>query len=146
MLKRSARVIILLVGLFLVACSSSNQDHIVVKDVWGRPSPMSASNAAFYLAIENKGSAQDALVEASVDICGATELHMSTIDDAGVMSMHQVQQIDVPAGQTLNLEPGGLHIMCIDRQVDLAPGDSVPISLSFTQAGTITVEAEIKEQ
>jgi len=146
MLKRYAPVIILLAGLFLVACNSSNQDSIVVKDVWGRPSPMSTGNAAFYMAIENKGSAQDALVAASVDICSATELHMSTIDDAGVMSMHQVQQIDIPAGQTVTLEPGGQHVMCIGRQVDLASGDSVPISLSFTQAGTITVEAEIKEQ
>jgi copper(I)-binding protein len=36
--------------------------------------------------------------------------------------------------------------MCIDRQADLASGDSVPISLSFSEAGEITVEAEIREQ
>ena len=144
--KRFAPIIILFIGLFLIACGSSNQDGIVVEDVWGRPSPTTAANAAFYLVIKNKGSAQDALVQASADICGATELHMSAIDDAGVMSMQQVSQIDIPAGESVTLEPGGLHIMCIDRLVDLAPGDSVPILLSFSQAGTMTVEAEIREQ
>jgi copper(I)-binding protein len=56
-----------------------------------------------------------------------------------------VQQIDIPAGETVALEPGGLHVMCIDRQADLTPGDRVSISLSFTRAGEIVVEAEISE-
>lgn len=146
MLKRSAPVFFLLVGLLLVGCNSGDRDGIVIEDAWGRPSPKSASNAAFYMTIKNSGAAQDTLVEASIDICGATELHMSTIDDAGVMSMQQVQQIDLPAGETTRLEPGGLHVMCIDRQVDLIPGDSVSISLSLTQGGLITVAAEIREQ
>jgi copper(I)-binding protein len=139
-------IVILLVGLFLSACISGEQDGITVEDIWGRPAPMSATNAAFYMVIKNQGQEQDALVEASIDICDATELHMSSIDDEGVMSMHQVQQVDVPAGENTDLEPGGLHIMCIGRQADLNPGDSVPISLSFTRAGEIIVEAHIKEQ
>ena len=138
--------IVLLAGLLLVACSSGDQDSIIIDDVWGRPSPQMASNAAFYMSIKNEGQALDSLVKASVDICGATELHMSSIDDAGVMSMQQVQQIDILVGETTNLEPGGLHVMCIDRQADLTAGDSVPISLSFAQAGEITVQAEIREQ
>lgn len=144
--KRFKSLFILLIGLLLVACGSDDQNGIVVEDVWGRPSPNSASNAAFYMAVKNSGQARDTLLTATVDVCGATELHMTAIDDAGVMSMQQVQQIDIPAGQTTALEPGGLHIMCIDRQVDFAPGDNVPISLSFSQAGQIAVEAEIRSQ
>lgn len=146
MLKRTIYFLLLMIGLLMVACGSGEQEGIVVEEVWGRPSPNSASNAAFYMAINNDGQEQDTLVEASIDICGATELHMSSIDAAGVMSMQQVQQIDLPAGETTNLEPGGLHVMCIDRQADLNPGDSVPISLSFSQAGELIVEAEIREQ
>ena len=146
MSKRTPLTLVMLIGLSLVACSSGDGGGIDIEEVWGRPSPKSANNAAFYMAIDNAGQEQDTLIEVSIDICGATELHMSSIDDAGVMSMQQVGQIDVPAGETTNLEPGGLHVMCIDRQADLNPGDSVPISLSFTRAGEITVEAEIKEQ
>jgi copper(I)-binding protein len=146
MMKKATLIVALLIGLLLVACDSGDQNGIAIEDVWGRPSPMSASNAAFYMAIENIGQEQDSLIEASIDICEATELHMSMIDDAGVMSMQQVQQIDVLAGETTNLEPGGLHVMCIGRQANLAPGDSVPIVLSFSRAGEITVQAEIREQ
>ena len=146
MLKQSALFIVLFSGFLLVACNSGDQSGIVVEDIWGRPSPKSASNAAFYMAIRNADQEQDSLIEASIDICGATELHMSTIDEDGVMSMQHVRQIDIPAGGTTTLEPGGLHVMCIDRQAELNPGDRVPISLSFTQAGEIIVEAEIREQ
>lgn len=146
MLKRYTPILALLLGLFLVACNTGDQDGIIIEDIWGRPSPMSASNAAFYMTINNPGRAEDTLVEAFIDVCGATELHMSSIDEAGVMSMQQVQQIDIPAGETTVLEPGGLHVMCIDRQVDLNPGDNISIALTFSQAGEITVTAEIREQ
>ncbi len=146
MLKRSMLFIVLFTGFLLVACSSGDQVGLVVEEVWGRPSPMSASNAAFYMEIRNTDQEQDVLMEASVDICGATELHMSSIDGDGVMNMQHVRQIDIPAGGTTALEPGGLHVMCIDRQADLNPGDRVPISLSFKQAGEVVVEAEIREQ
>lgn len=146
MLKRFGLFIILLCSLLLAACGSEDGNGIVVEDVWGRPSPKAASNTAFYMAIRNATQEEDSLIAASVDICGKTELHISTIDDDGVMSMQHVEQIDIPAGETTMLEPGGLHVMCIDRQTDLNPGDSVPISLSFNQAGEMTVEAEIREQ
>jgi len=146
MLTRSISLLVLLIGLLLAACNSADQGGLVVEDVWGRPSPGSASNSAFYMVISNKGQEGESLIAASIDICGATELHVSAMDDAGVMSMQQVQQIDIPTGETITLEPGGFHIMCIGRQADLTPGDTVPISLSFSQAGEITVEAEIREQ
>lgn len=146
MLRRYALFVVLLLSLILVACGSGDQEGIVVDEVWGRPSPSSASNAAFYMAIKNNGQDEDTLIGASIDICGATELHLSSIDDAGVMSMQQVEQISVPAGETSTLEPGGLHVMCIDRQADLTPGDGVIISLSFDRAGEIVVEAVIREQ
>jgi copper(I)-binding protein len=132
--------------MLLVACNASDQDGLVIEDVWGRPSPSSASNAAFYMTIENPSGAEDALVEAFIDVCGATELHISNIDEAGVMSMQQVQQIDIAANETTFLEPGGLHVMCISRRVDLNPDDSIPITLSFARAGEIIVTAEIREQ
>ena len=133
-----------LVGLMLVACGSSEQ--ITVTNLWGRPSPGSAANAAFYLSIHNNGPELEELVAADIDICGQTELHESTIDENSVMSMQHVEKIKVPPGETIHLEPGGLHIMCIDRQADLAPGDSIPITLQFANYGELSVEAEIREQ
>ncbi len=145
-LKRFVLLFILFFGLSLAACDSGDQDSLVVEDVWGRPSPKSASNAAFYLTIHNASQEQDDLITASADVCGRTELHRSSVDEQGVMSMQQVQQIDIAAGEATVLEPGGLHIMCIDRRSEFSSGDRVPITLSFARAGEIVVEAEIKEQ
>jgi copper(I)-binding protein len=133
-----------LVCLVGVACGSSEQ--ITVTDLWGRPSPGSAANAAFYVSIHNNGSALEELVAADIDICGQTELHESTIDENSVMRMQHVEIIRVPPGETIHLEPGGYHIMCIDRQADLDPGDQIPITLHFANYGELSVEAEIREQ
>ena len=145
-MKHLALFVSLPLGLLLAACSVVGGGSLVVEETWGRPSPKSAANAAFYMVIDNSGREDDSLVMASLDICGRTELHLSTIDDDGVMSMRQVQQIEVPAGESIALEPGGLHVMCIDRQVELKPGDRVPMTLSFVNAGEVVVEAEIREQ
>ena len=133
-----------IVSLMPVACGSSEQ--ITVTDLWGRPSPGSAANAAFYVSIHNNGSELEELVAADIDICGQTELHKSTIDENSVMSMQHVEKIKVPPGETIHLAPGGYHIMCFDRQADLAPGDQIPITLQFANYGELSVEAEIREQ
>ena len=145
MLKGFTLILAVMATLFLAACDGADQGGIVIENVWGRPSPKSASNAAFYMDIRNSGQEDDSLVEASVGICGKTELHMSAIDENGVMSMRQVQAIDILDGETVKLEPGGLHIMCIDRQVELNLGDRFPITLLFAGVGEQTVEAEIQE-
>jgi copper(I)-binding protein len=136
----------LLTGLLLAACTAGDQGSLAVEEAWGRPSPKSAANAAFYMVINNSGQENDTLAGASLDICGRTELHLSAIDDDGVMSMQQMQKIDVPAGELVTLEPGGLHVMCIDRQAELNPGDRFPMTLIFVNAGELAVEAEIRER
>lgn len=137
-------LLLVLITLMLVACGSSEQ--VTVTDLWGRPSPMSAANAAFYMSIHNNGSEPEELQAADIDICGRTELHESKIDDNGVMSMHHVEKIDIPPGQTISLEPGGLHIMCIGRQAELVSGEQIPILLEFATLGELEVEADIREQ
>jgi hypothetical protein len=137
---------LLLLGFSLVACSPGGQTTAIVSDVWGRPSPASATNAAFYMNIRNNGTLDDTLTSADAGICDSTELHESEIDDAGVMSMEQVRNIDIPSGESVSLEPGGLHVMCIGLASQLEAGQMVPIELSVRRSGTLHVQAEIKEE
>lgn len=128
----------------LAACNSEYRS-VTVDDAWGRASPAAATNAAFYMTIEG-GSEADTLVSANTDACGITELHVSVMND-GVMSMqHLPEGIDVPAGETVLLEPGSFHVMCIDRQQDFVAGDSVSLTLEFAEAGTTAVEVEIRDE
>lgn len=129
----------------LAACGTNGSQPVSVGDSWGRTSPEAATNAAFYLTIEG-GSEPDTLVSAASEVCGATEIHLSAVDD-GVMSMqHLPDGIAIAVGETVTLEPGSFHVMCIDRQQDLVLGDEVPLTLEFADAGTVTVEVEIRDE
>jgi periplasmic copper chaperone A len=66
--------------------------------------------------------------------------------DAPMMSMREVGEIAVPSGSTVELAPGGLHIMLLDLEEDLAVGDTFELTLQFQEAGDLTVTVEVREQ
>lgn len=139
-------ILIILLGLALVACQPADRVDLAVTDIWGRPSPASAANAAFYMNIRNTGRDLDSLESAEIDICDNTQLHETNIDDDGVMSMTHVTKIDIPNGETVTLEPGGLHVMCLGLKSPLEAGEEIPIKLSFAETGELRVQAEIRDQ
>jgi copper(I)-binding protein len=68
----------------------------------------------------------------------------TTIKEGDVMRMRQVQSIDVPAGGSTELRPGGLHVMLIGLAQPLVQGTKIPLTLSFERAGTVTVEVMVE--
>jgi copper(I)-binding protein len=137
-------VFVLLIVVTAGACSSSGDDGIEVEDPWGRTSPKVVANGAFYMVL-NGGETADRLVAADAEVCGTTELHQTIMND-GVMTMQQVEGgIDIPAGGQAILEPGGLHVMCINKASEFEVGDVIPVTLTFDKAEEQTVEAEIRE-
>jgi copper(I)-binding protein len=128
----------------LPACNPASTDILTATDVWGRTSPASVQNAAFYFTLENSMGTDDDLVGAEVAICDRAELHETTIDGQGVMSMQHIQQINVANGATVRFEPGGLHLMCMGLKEELNAGDQIQIWLSFANSDDIQVEAEIR--
>ena len=90
------------------------------------------------------GSSQaDALTGASVTFAASAEVHQTT-SMSGMMGMSPVDKIDVPAGQAVKLQPGGYHVMIMNLTADLKAGDTVEITLTFRNAGKVTVKAEVK--
>jgi copper(I)-binding protein len=128
--------------LVIAACSSDGAAAgLRFEDAWARPGPGVATTAAFYLAIENRSAVDERLVAAASDACRVAELHESSMTD-GVMGMQQLLEgIPVPAGTTVILQPGGLHIMCIDKTVDFTPGTEIELSLDFVD-GDGTMHSE----
>jgi len=115
------------------------QPKIEVKDPWVRLVPPNAKNTAAYMKIENKGTEADKLVDASNNVSKITELH-ETVGG----KMRRVDAIEVPAGKTVELKPGGLHVMIIDLKEPLKEGQTVEITLKFEKAGEIKVQAPVK--
>ena len=64
---------------------------------------------------------------------------------AGAMQMRPVKSIDIPAGEKVELKPGGYHIMLIDLVEPLKLGDTFDLTLMFEKAGEKTVSVEVKE-
>jgi copper(I)-binding protein len=103
-----------------------------------------SDTGAAYMRITNNGDSDDALINATIDGCGTIELHEIIMED-DVMQMRQVEgnRILIPAGQTVTLEPGGLHVMCIGKTGEFAIGQPVPVMLTFENAGEMEVIAQV---
>ena len=119
-----------------------------MEGAWGRPSPKAAMAGAFYMVIHNNGTEADKLLSAASSACGMAELHESYMMDNGAMGMKPVEGgfIEIPAGGSVELKVGGMHVMCMGKIADFSAGDKYEITLKFEKAGEIVVEAEIKEQ
>jgi copper(I)-binding protein len=146
-MKRWTMFLMAVLVVLLVACNSGG-NGVTVEGAWGRVSPMSAENGAFYMQLVNDSDEDDALLSATAELCGTVELHESFMAEDGTMMMRPVEggNIPVPAGETVELKVGGLHVMCIGIEDAFAVGQTVPVTLVFEKAGEIQVNVEIREE
>lgn len=135
----------LLLSLLMFATVARAESPLVIRDAWIRAMPPTAKNSAAYLVIENPGTADDALVGASVDGAEVTELH-EMAHEGHAMTMRQRSEIVVPAGAVVELKPGGLHLMLIGLQRPLVMGETRKVLLQFRQAGEIRVELDVRNR
>lgn len=63
-----------------------------------------------------------------------------------MMGMREIEQLDIPAGTTVELVPGGYHLMLIDLADDLVPGEEYELTLTFADAGDVTVTVEVRDE
>lgn len=143
-------LMVMLWGL-LIGCAGGQSEatgDLEVKGVWGRNSPAAAANGAFYMTIVNNTTEDEQLLSAAADVCSVVELHEMYAMDNGAMGMRPVEggAITIPAGQTVELKVGGLHVMCIDKTQALEAGQQIPLTLTFANAGEMMVNAEIREE
>ena len=108
-----------------------------------RPTAAGQSVGAGYFKLVNKGAA-DRLVSATTPAASMVELHSMSMD-GNVMKMRQIDAIDVPAGQTVELKSGGLHLMLMGLKAPLKDGDRVPLTLKFEKAGSIKVIVNVEK-
>lgn len=111
---------------------------------WARPTPPGAPAGAGYLTIVNRGKAGDRLLEGRSTAVERVEVHEMKISD-GVMRMRPVSGgIPIPRGGSVELAPGGYHIMFIGLKKRLVAGGTVPVTLRFERAGTVNVNFRIR--
>ena len=113
-----------------------------VKDAWVRVSvPGQKATGAFMKITAREGSR---LVAASSPVAGVTEVHEMKMD-GNVMTMRAVQGgLELPAGKTVELKPGGLHVMLLDLKAALPKDSTIPLTLVFRDGKGVESKVELK--
>jgi hypothetical protein len=119
--------------------------QVTVKDPWVRATVSQQKATGAFMQIT---SAQDAqLVSASSPVAGVVEVHEMTMEK-DVMKMRAMKSLDLPAGKSVELKPGGYHVMLMDLKQQMKEGDTVPVTLVVEgkdkKRSSIEVKAAVK--
>ena len=102
--------------------------QVAITRPWVRATAPGQKVAAAYMEIKSTGPAT--LISVASPVAGMAEVHETTMEN-GMMKMRPVERLALPAGKTVELKPGGYHIMLMGVARPLKPGDTVPISLTI---------------
>lgn len=117
---------------------------LTLSDAWTRATPPNARAGGGFVTIANEGD-DDRLVSVASNVSEKTELHEMAVTD-GVMKMRPLTDgIAIPAGETVALKPGGLHVMFIGLNSPLKQGEAVPVTLTFEKAGPVEVTFSVEK-
>lgn len=131
----------LMAAALLAATAAHAQNAVKVDKAWARPTVAGQAGGGGFLTIVG-GGAPDKLLSASAGISKTVELHKMEMD-GNVMRMRPVDAIEVPAGGTVELKPGGLHVMFIGLNKTLKAGERFPLTLKFEKAGELKVDVQV---
>lgn len=133
--------------LLLAACSSAPVDgaasRVVFSDVRARAMPPGTPASAAFMTVHNPGDAA-AIVRAEGDVAEFVELHTHLAGDDGTMRMRPVERIDLPSGETVTLQPGGLHVMLIGLAHTLEVGDTFDLGVVFDDGSKAALSVPVK--
>ena len=112
---------------------------LTIDHPWTRATPPKARAGGAYMMIMNAGDAEDRLIGGSSPVAERIEIHEMAVEN-DVMRMREVEGgIAVPAGGSVELKPGGYHVMLMGLKEQLEEGQDIPLTLEFKDAGLIDV-------
>jgi periplasmic copper chaperone A len=128
-------------GLVLAFIAAPALAQVTVSDAWVRGTVPGQKATGAFMSLKSASDA--ALVSASSPVAGIVEIHEMAME-GGVMKMRAVPKLPLPAGKSVELKPGGYHVMLMDLKQPLKEGDTVPVTLAFTDKDGKKVTQEVK--
>ncbi len=141
----SARVLIgavCVLASHLASAADFKAGQITVGSPYARSTAVGQSVGSAYLSLKN-GGVSDKLLSASTPVAEMVEIHSMSMD-GNVMRMRQLEAVDLPTAQTVELKPGGLHMMLMGLKGPLKSGSSFEMTLVFEKAGTAKVQVKVQ--
>ena len=134
---------VLVVAVTAALAAGAAHAQTTVKDPWIRGTVAQQKATGMFAQITSTAGGR--LVAASSPVAGVVEIHEMTMD-GNVMRMRAVPGIELPAGKTVELKPGGYHVMLMDLKQPLAKGEAVPITLTVRSADGKTEKIEVRAE
>lgn len=135
-----ACLLMLSTGSLSVMAQEASAGELSIKRAWSRVAPPGAPVLGGYLSITNDGAQPDRLIAVSSTISDNVQIHMSSVND-GVATMRRVTDgVAIPSGETVEFEPGELHLMLLNPKSRPGEGEKIPLTLTFENAGRLDIE------
>ena len=115
---------------------------ITVSDPFARATFGAAKSGGAFLTLRNNGEHPDRLIAIKSSNAKHAGLHES-YKDGGIMRMRSAEQLDLPPKSTVELKPGGYHVMLMGLTAPLEKGTTLPLVLKFERAGEISIKVDV---
>ena len=134
---------------FNLALADSHGHHhnvLSFEKAWARPSIGKSKNSAVYLHIKNSGKEEITITSGRSDISERVELH-THIKEGDVMKMRPIEGgLKIPAGSSVELKPGGKHIMIMGLKKKLSKGDHFMVEVTTAKGKTSSFKVSVDDK
>ncbi|HHF3017048.1 TPA: copper chaperone PCu(A)C [Vibrio diabolicus] len=144
-LKTAAIALIAVIASPLSLAHDYEAGKIHIDHPWSREAPPNAPVIGGFFQLTNHGDSEDALIAAESPIAGHVEIHTHKKED-GVMKMIKIDEVHVPANDSVLFKPGSFHLMIFNPTQALKEGDRFPMTFTFKNAGKVEVEMAVEKQ
>ena len=136
---------LLIASLLALTAQAWAQANVKVEDAWVRATVAQQKATGAFMRLTANQNAR--LVAAESSVAGVVEIHEMAMDK-DIMRMRAVPALELAAGRTTELKPGGYHVMLMDLKQAVQAGQQVPITLIFEDANkqrfTQRIEAPVR--
>lgn len=129
--------------LLLASCSKAGPPDVRISDGWARETVSGQTSTAAYMVLKNEGAGDDRLVSVSAPAPAMAMLHSSESSDAVARMRPMESGLAVPSGATIELKPGGTHVMVTGLRAPLNVGDTLKLTLRFEKSGERPVDVHV---
>ena len=137
------RIFPILATIALAACGEPAHPDIAVTGAWARETAQGQKSGATYASIRNSGDRADQLIAVTTDRAAMPMIH-STTSENGIARMRMLQSLDVPAGGSVELSPGGTHVMMEGLNAPLRAGEPFQMTFRFKYSGDLVVPVKVE--
>ena len=131
-------------GLLSLAAAAQQSSTMVLADAWVRALPPTQTNTAAYVTVTNPGKVAIMITGASTGLAQQVQIH-TTREIEGYMRMEQLQNLPVAPGESVQLAPGGTHLMLLGLSRMPMPGETVHFCLELATGEEVCTDAPVRK-